>query len=63
MTGPALFDALTELSISKAEFASWCGVAWKTVHRWCTGELAVPGYAETIIEREREIRALHTGRM
>ena len=58
LTGTALIDALTELGLTKAEFASWCGVKWKTVHRWCTEKLAVPVYAETILEREREIRAL-----
>jgi hypothetical protein len=62
LTGPDLIDALTELGISKAEFASWTGVQWKTVHRWCTGELAVPTYAATILEREHEIRALHLRR-
>ena len=62
MTGADLIAALSELGISKAEFASWTGVQWKTVHRWCTGELAVPTYAATLVEREREIRALHLGR-
>ncbi len=63
MTGSALLAALNELGLTKAEFSRLCGVKWKTVHRWCTGGLAVPVYAETIIEREREIRALHLGRM
>ena len=58
MTGPDLRDALLGLGLTKAEFSRWCGVKWKTVHRWCTGELDVPPYAETIIGQEREIRVL-----
>lgn len=62
MTGPALLDALVEHDLTKAEFSRLCGVEWKTVHRWCIEKLAVPQYAETIIDLLREIRALRLGR-
>lgn len=57
MTGAELRAALDELGLTRAEFSRMCGVQWKTVQRWISGELAVPRYAVTIVDLKRELRA------
>ncbi len=53
MTPTAFAAALSDLDLSQARFARLTGVHVTTVSRWATGELAVPIWAERLLDAWR----------
>jgi transcriptional regulator with XRE-family HTH domain len=60
MTGPELRALLKQLGLRQVGLAERMGVSPVTVHRWLSGDLAVPQYVVAYLECRLQLEAMST---